>query len=248
MARTRRRSARRTTKSAKRTTRRNPNVGRAYVTGLTGTPAKAMALFQGPKAVRNTAYAFGGLLATYVVGGMVSEKFGGLIGRTPLGGNFIGQRILPALVPYTIGFAGSRMVKDQQVKTALMVGGGVASVIELLMPGQVGKLLSRVPGMDRLVNGSAGPEVADVVEDIEEGPVQQAQEGIGRVMLAGYVSDQSYRGAGAYVAAPGYSGTAGQPALAEYVQRPSYSGTEGLGQETLAGNYLEDSNMFSPAI
>lgn len=242
----RRRTSRRKT-NAKRT-RRNPNVGRAYVTGLTGAPAKAMAIFQGPKAGRNAAFAFGGLAATYVVGGMIGEKVGEIVGRTPFGANIIGQRIIPALIPYTIGFAGSRMVKDRQIQTALMVGGGIASVIELLMPGQVGNLLSRVPGLNRLAGGAAGPVVAEVIEDIEEGPVQQAQEGIGRVMLAGYVTDQAYRGTGAYVKAPGYSGTAGQPALAEYVQRPAYSGTEGLGQEMLAGNYLEDSNMFSPAI
>jgi hypothetical protein len=101
--------------------------GRAYVSGLTGTPARVMNLFKGKNAAKNTLFAAGGLVGTYLIGGMVSGKLGELFSAIPgVRGNIVGERILPALVPYTIGFAGSRFIKDQNIKTALLVGGGVA--------------------------------------------------------------------------------------------------------------------------
>src|SRR6056297_1976058 len=226
--------------------RRNPmKTGREYVGGLTAAPGKVMKLFKGKNAVKNTAFAAGGLVGTYLIGGLIGRPVGELIGRIPMvGTNIIGQRVLPALIPYTVGFAGSKFIKNPEMKTALMVGGAAASIIELLMPGQVGRLVEMVPGVRNLAYSQPAVATAD------EGPVQQAQDGIGR-SLGQYVSAPSYSGTAGlaeYVSAPSYSGTAGlgQEMLAEYVSAPAYSGTAGLGQEMLAGNYLEDSSMFQP--
>lgn len=254
---TARKPARKTTvrKMAKRKyARHNPSIaatGKAYMGGLTSTPTKVMGLFKGKGAAKNILFTAGGLAGTYVIGGMISGKLGELTARIPgVGSTLIGQRLIPALVPYTVGFIGSKFIKDQKAKTALLVGGGVASIIELIMPGKVGELLGKVPGLNRLAMGSAGASVASAAQAAEAGPTQQAVEGIGRVMLAGYVDAPSYSGTAGYVDAPSYSGTAGMGSemLAGYVDAPSYSGTAGLGSEMLAGNYLEDSSMFSPAI
>jgi hypothetical protein len=233
----------------RRSYRRNPGMaatGRAYVGGLTGTPARVMNLFKGKNAAKNTLFAAGGLVGTYLIGGMVSGKLGELFSAIPgVRGNIVGERILPALVPYTIGFAGSRFIKDQNIKAALLVGGGVASIIELLMPGQVGNLVSRLPGFNRAA------AAAPVIEDAGAGPVEGFRNGLGRMMLAGlgrYVDAPAYSGTAGlaqYVDAPAYAGTAG---LAQYVDAPAYAGTAGLGQEMLAGNFLEDSSMFQPSI
>jgi hypothetical protein len=233
-------------RSRRRVARRNPTLaatGRTYVRGLTGTPGNVMKIFQGKKKIQNTMVVAGGTIGTYLLGGIIGGRLGEMLARIPgIGTNVIGQRILPALVPYTIGFVGSRFVKQKDLKTALMVGGGLASVIELLMPGQVGRFIEMIPGVRNLAM------TQPVVAAADAGPVAQAQEGIGRMMLAGYVTAPSYSGSAGlaeYVTAPSYQGSAG---LAEYVTAPSYQGSAGLGQEMLAGNYLEDSSMFQPAI
>ena len=232
MAKRRSKAAKRRSYSRRRVARRNPAAtSRAYMGGLTSAPGEVMKIFRGKNAVRNAGFAAGGLIGTYLIGGLIGRPVGQLIGNIPgVGTNIIGQRVLPALIPYSVGFAGSRMIKNKDMQKALMLGGAAASIIELLMPGQVGRLVEMVPGVRNLADRQP------VVADADEGPVQQAQDGIGRAL-------------GAYVSAPAYSGTAGlgQEMLAEYVSAPAYSGTAGLGQEMLAGNFLEDSSIFAPA-
>ncbi len=247
---TRRRSRRRST-GRRKSYRRNPTIAKTskqFVGGLTGTPAKVMNLFKGKNKVRNIAYTAGGGIATYMIGGIVAKAITPITARIPGMTNPMVQRITGALFPYAIGFFGSRLVKDQNIKTALQVGGGLASIIELLMPGQVGRIIGRIPGIRNLQAGAAGAGVAKVAAEAEQGPVATQQEGIGQMMLAGYVDAPAYAGTAGYVDAPAYAGTAGlgQEMLAEYVDAPAYAGTAGLGQEMLAGNYLEESNMFQP--
>jgi hypothetical protein len=228
-------------KVSRKSYRRNPNLaatGKAYVGGLTGTPSKVMGLFKGRGAGKNILFTAGGLVGTYIVGGMVSRAVGGMLANVPVLNSPMGQRITGALFPYTIGFVGSRFVKDAKLKSALMVGGGIASIIELLMPGKVGELVGRIPGVSALQMGAGGAAAAQAAVAAEQGPV----EGLGQTMLAGYVDAPSYAGTAGYVDAPSYAGTG------EYVDAPGYSGTAGLGQEMLAGNYLEESGMFQPAI
>ncbi|NEN87973.1 MAG: hypothetical protein F6K48_03225 [Okeania sp. SIO3H1] len=234
--------------STKKMTRKNPGavaLGKNYVGGLAGTPGKVMSIFKGKGALKNAAFAAGGAVATYVAGGFASKMLGGVISKIPYAATPMGTRIIGGLMPYSVAFVGSRFIKDQKVKTAVMVGGGVASLIEIIMPGKVGELVSRLPFMNNLAAGSAGATVAEVAQTAEAGPV----EGLGQTMLAGYVDAPAYAGTAGYVDAPAYAGTG------EYVNSPAYAGTAGVGEEmlaglgedALAGNFLEDSTMFEPA-
>jgi len=137
--------------------------------------------------------------------------------------------VVGGLLPYTAAFAITKLVGKKlgsDVCSALMLGGALASVVELIRPGMVGDLLKKA-GLGQLPY--AGPALAGL--GALSGPVCGLGYGD---MLAGYVEAPSYAGTAGYVEAPSYAGTAG------YVEAPSYAGTAGLGSEALAGTYLDD--------
>ena len=212
---------------ARRTTRRNPGIVGDYVGGLTSAPTKIMSIFKGQGAVKNAAFAAGGAVGTFMLGGILSskvirpalEKFAPGFAARVADPSTIEARVVGGLLPYTAAFAitklfGKKLGSD--VNTALLLGGAVASVVELIKPGMVGGLLQKV-GLGELPY--AGPALAGL--GALNGPVC----GLGYMdALAGYVE------------APSYSGTAG------YVEAPSYSGTAGLGEDALAGTFLDDAS------
>jgi hypothetical protein len=240
-------------RSRRRVARRNPAIGKIasnYVGGLAKTPGNIMGIFKGRGAMKNGLFAAGGAVATYMLGGIAGAKLTGpLLGRLGVRPDGIVDKAVGVLLPYTIGYVGSRFVKSANTKKALLVGGGLASLIELIAPGKMRDIVGRIPGISALQSGAAGPGAAAMAQEAAAGPDQTQTEGIGQMMLAGYVDAPGYSGTAGYVDAPGYSGTAG------YVDAPSYAGTGedmmlagDLGSEMLAGNYLEESGMFQPAI
>ncbi len=229
-----RRSKRRT--SHKRT-RRNPGIAADYVGGLTSAPNKIMSIFKGPGAVKNAAFLAGGTVGTFLIGGIISakllkpalEKFAPSFAAQVADPTSIQARIVGGALPYTAAFAITKLLGNKlsaDMKTALMLGGAVASIVELIRPGMVGDALKKV-GLGELPY--AGPALAGL--GALNGPVC----GLGYMdTLAGYVEAPSYSGTNGYVEAPSYAGTAG------YVEAPSYAGSAGMGQEVLAGTFLDD--------
>ena len=129
------------------------------------------------------------------------------------------------------------------IGSALFVGGAIATIIELVRPGFVGELLSKVtphPAAVAAATGSTGAAMA--TKAAQEGPVQ------GLSGLGTYVDSPSYQGTGAlgtYVDSPSYQGTGADDDLATYVDSPSYQGTGAMeDDDDLAGgergSYLEE--------
>lgn len=228
---------RRGKRRARRSTRRNPGIVGDYFGGLTSAPTKVMGLFKGPGMIKNVGFTVGGAVGTFMLGGILSskvikpalEKFAPGFAAKVADPSTIEARVVGGILPYTAAFAitklfGKKLGSD--LSSALLLGGAVASVVELIRPGMVGDLLKKV-GLGELPY--AGPALAGL--GALNGPVC----GLGYSdMLAGYVQASGYNGTGEYVDAPSYSGTAG------YVDAPSYSGSAGIGQEQLAGSYLDD--------
>lgn len=255
----RRKSRRRSTRKY----RRNP-VARAkagtknYVRGLTTAPQQVMALFKGKNKVKNITFTAVGTMASYLAGGFVATQAAPILARVPGVSNILanpmGQRVVGALFPYTIGFTASRFMKGEAGK-ALHLGGAIAAIVEMINPGMVGRFFSRIPGINTAV--AAVPAVAT-------SPVEGLQGYFGNdMMLAGYTTDLSYRGASGYEMLPGYRGAsmdgyetaeayrgASMGGLGEYKDAPAYAGT---GEEdalagTGMGSFLDEASMFQPAI
>jgi hypothetical protein len=226
----------RTKRRARRTTRRNPGLVADFAGGLTSAPGKIMSIFKGKDAVKNGLFAAGGAVGTFMLGGVLSakvirpllEKVAPGIAARVADPSTIEARVVGGLLPYTAAFAitklaGKRLGSD--ISSALLIGGAVASAIELIRPGMVGDLLKKV-GLGEMPGGTMLAGLGAL-----SGPVCGLGYGD---MLAGYVEAPSYAGTAGYVEAPSYAGTAG------YVDAPSYAGTAGLGSEQLAGTYLDD--------
>ncbi len=224
---------------ARRTSRRNPGIAADYLGGLTGTPTKIMSLFKGKNMAKNALFATGGAVGSFMIGGILSakvirpllEKVAPSFAAQVADPSTIQARLVGGLLPYTAAFAitklfGKRLGSD--LSSALMVGGAVASVIELIRPGMVGDLLKKV-GLAELPY--AGPALAGL--GALSGPVC----GLGYSdQLAGYYSSPAYQGQAGIVQAPAYQGSAG---LRGYVQDRSQR-LSGLGREVLAGTFLDD--------
>jgi hypothetical protein len=230
-------------RSKRRASRRNPGVVAGYVGGLTSAPTKIMSIFKGKDMIKNVAFTAGGAVGTFMLGGIISskvikpalEKFAPGFAAKVADPSTIEARVVGGLLPYTAAFAATKLFGKQlggDLSTSLLVGGAVASIVELIRPGMVGDLLKKT-GLGQLPY--AGPALAGL--GALSGPVCGLGYGD---MLAGYVEAPSYAGTAGYVEAPSYAGTAG------YVEAPSYAGTAGLGQEQLAGTFLDDasSNML----
>lgn len=222
---------------ARRSTRRNPGVAAEYIGGLTGAPNKIMGLFKGPGMIKNVAFTAGGAVGTFMIGGVISsklikpllEKIAPSFAAQVADPSTIQARIVGGALPYTAAFVITKLFgkkMSSEMKTALMLGGALASAVELIRPGMVGDLLKKV-GLGELPY--AGPTLAGL--GALNGPVC----GLGYTdALAGYVEAPSYAGTNGYVEAPSYAGTNG---IAGYVEAPSYAGTAG---DVLAGTFLDD--------
>jgi hypothetical protein len=225
-------------KHRSRRTRRNPGIAADYVGGLTSAPMKVMGLFKGGNAVKNGLFAAGGAVGTFMIGGILSakvvrpllEKVAPGFAARVADPSTIEARVVGGLLPYTAAFAITKLVGKKlgsDVSSALLIGGAVASAIELIRPGMVGDLLKKV-GLGEMPGGTMLAGLGAL-----NGPVC----GLGYSdMLAGYVDAPAYAGTNGYVEAPAYAGTNG------YVEAPSYAGTNGLGSEQLAGTYLDDAS------
>lgn len=231
---------------ARRTSRRNPGIAADYLSGLTGAPTKVMSLFKGGNAAKNAAFAAGGAVGSFMIGGVLSakvirpllEKVAPAFAAQVADPSTIQARLVGGLLPYTAAFAITKLFGKKlggDVSSALMVGGAVASVIELIRPGMVGDLLKKV-GLAELPY--AGPALAGL--GALSGPVC----GLGYSdQLAGYYSSPAYAGQAGIVQAPAYQGSAG---IAGYVSDRSQR-LSGMGTEVLAGTFLDDAadNMLN---
>lgn len=227
---------------SRRTSRRNPGIAADYLGGLTGAPSKVMGLFKGGNAVKNGLFAAGGAVGTFMLGGILSAKLvRPLLEKVAPGfaarvadPSTIEARVVGGLLPYTAAFAITKLVGKKlgsDVSSALLIGGAVASAIELIRPGMVGDLLKKV-GLGEMPGGQMLAGLGAL-----SGPVC----GLGySEMLAGYEIAPAYAGTNGYVEAANYSGTAG---INGYVDAAAYQGSvAGLGSEQLAGTYLDDAS------
>ena len=234
---------------ARRTSRRNPGIAADYLGGLTGAPTKIMSLFKGGNMVKNVGFAAGGAVGSFMIGGVLSAKvIRPLLEKVAPGfaakvadPSTIEARLVGGLLPYTAAFAITKLFGKKlggDLSSALMVGGAVASVVELIRPGMVGDMLKKV-GLAELPY--AGPALAGL--GAFSGPVC----GLGYSdQLAGYYNAPSYQGSAGingYAQAPAYQGSAG---MAGYVSDRSQR-LSGLGTEVLAGTFLDDAteNMLN---
>lgn len=212
-----------------RRARRNPGAIAGYLAAAKRTPSTVMGLFKGPNKVKHIAFAAGGAVATYLAGGILASKVVvPVLGRIPvinkIAANPMGQRVLGGLIPFTLGYVASKFVKGQ-VGQSLLVGGTIAGLAEIAMPGLVGRLVAKIPGVPALA--SAAPAVA---APAIVGPTN------GLNGLDGYVRAPSYAGVGGldgYVRAPSYAGVGDEDDLAGYVRAPSYAG---VGEEGEIGD------------
>jgi hypothetical protein len=222
--------------------RRNPGVVGAYVGGLTSAPMKIFGQLKSFD-IKDVGFTAGGALVTYLAGGVLGARV-----MQPLLDKILPKtlsadsrqmiaRVTGAALPYTAAFVVSRFVlKGSKYSTPLLLGGALASIVELIAPGKVGELLQKAGlGADKL---------------------PASLHGLGQEALAGpsagmgaYVEAPSYSGVGtelannealaAYVEAPSYSGVGEDDALAAYVDAPSYSGVGGD-----IGSYLSAKNEY----
>jgi hypothetical protein len=213
--------------------RRNPAIVADYVGGLTSAPSNVMGLFKGGNTVKKVAFTAGGAIATYVGGGIASRAMAPLLANVPGMNNPMVQRVIGAAFPYTLAFVAAKVVNLGKMKNHVLLGGAVASILELLIPGQVAALIQRIPGLSSVpgVQGLAGLGGLN-------GPTD---------MLAGYVQAPSYAGVGeemlaGYVQAPSYAGVGANDELAGYVQAPSYAGV-GNADYLETDNYLKNSYL-----
>ncbi len=159
------------------------------------------------------------------------------VGAGNLLANPTAKRIVGGLVPFTMGYIGSRFMRSADTKKALMVGGAVASLVELVSPGMIGDLIHRITGAAPASVAAAVPVAA------KAGPVQ------GMNGLGGYVDSPAYQGTGGYVDSPAYQGTG--EGVEGYVDSPAYQGTGddddlASGDDVMAGvdGYLTDGSKY----
>lgn len=213
--------------------RRNPAMASSYIRGLTSAPSNVVGLFKGGNTVKKVAFTAGGAIGAYVAGGVVSRFVSPFLANVPGMSNPMIQRVVGAAFPYTIAFAAAKFVDLGKMKNHVLVGGALASILELLVPGQVASWIQRIPGLSAIpgVQGLAGLGGLSGPSDMLAGYVQApSYAGVGQDMLAGYVQ------------APSYAGVGDGEALAGYVQAPSYAGV-GNADYLETDNYLKSSYL-----
>ena len=216
-----------------------------YVHAVKRAPKEVMSTFKGKHKIKHIAFAAGGALGTFALGGVVTSSVLvpvlGRIGAAGIVGSPMGMRLVGGMVPFTLGYVASHFIRNADLKKALMVGGAVASLVEIAKPGMMASLMARVTA---LVPAHAAAVVpAPVAAAAKAGPVH------GMMGLAGYVDSPAYQGTGGYVDSPAYQGTGEQDAMAGYVDSPAYQGTGdqdddlASGDDVMAGveGYLEQS-------
>jgi hypothetical protein len=220
--------------------RKNPmKVVSSYIKALKGAPREIASTFKGPKKIKHTLFAAGGAIGTYMLGGVFTSQVLvpalGKLGAANFMSNPTASRIVGGLVPFSLGYAMSKFIKGD-VGKALAVGGAVASLVEIVAPGYVGKLLAGTPVVQQVA--AAAPAAATT------GPVN------GMAGLAGYVDSPAYQGVGGYVDSPAYQGVGEAEELAGYVDSPAYQGVgedaDGGDDDTMAGveGYIEDGSKY----
>jgi len=201
---------------------------RGWQQGVMGLPRSLPQLFQGKNMVPNLGFATAGAATSLVVGGMINGMVMNMLGQVAPGllGNNMVRGVLGGAITYTGGYvAGSMLIKNTQRRAAFITGAAAAAVINLLMPGQVARLLISIPII--------GPQLARMP---------------GMMGLGAYVTAPAYQGIGSYVTAPAYQGVGayndavaglgyGQDALAgelgAYVTAPAYQGVGMFDQSHL---------------
>jgi hypothetical protein len=201
-----------------------------------------MSLFKGPGMVKNVGFAAAGAIGSFMIGGVIShkllkpllEKVAPSFAAQVADPTTIQARVVGGLLPYTAAFAISKLLGKKigsDATSALLLGGALASIVELIRPGLVGD------GLKKLGLGSI-PQLAGL--GALSGPVC----GLGYSdQLAGYYQAQAYQGQSAgvrglegIVSVPAYQGSAG---IAGYVQDRTQR-LSGMGTEVLAGTFLDD--------
>jgi hypothetical protein len=221
-----------------RSSRRNPvGVINQYIGAVKRAPHEVMAVFKGRNKIKNIAYAAGGAVGTYAIGGIITASVVvpvlNMVGAGRILANPIGKRVVGGLVPLTVGFVANKFIKGD-IGKALMVGGAAASIIELVSPGMIARLVYGTPVVGPMAVAAA-PAAA------VRGPVN-GMEGLG-----GYVDANAYQGTGGYVDANAYQGTG---EVEGYVDANAYQGTgdteDDLASDDLAGvdGYLTDSSKY----
>lgn len=180
-----------------------------YVSALKSAPKEILSPFKGKNKIKHSLFAAGGAVGTYFIGGMfTSSVLTPVLNKVGAGSIMSGnitKRIVGGLVPFTMGYIGSKFIKGD-IGKALIAGGAIASLAEIISPGLVVRLFHQIPFV--------GPQTVAVAPAAAvKGPVN------GLNGLGGYVDAPSYQGTGGYVDAPSYQGTG------EYVDSPSYQGT-----------------------
>lgn len=213
-----------------------------YIGAAKRAPKEIMATFSGRNKIKHLAYAAGGAVGTFAFGGMVTAKVLvpalNMVGLGSAMNNPIAKRVIGGAVPFTIGFLANKFVKGD-IGKALLVGGSIASIVELVSPGMIAQLIHRTPVV--------GPvAIASLPAAAVRGPVN-GMEGLG-----GYVDAKAYQGTGGYVDAKAYQGTGDDLAedLAGYVDAKAYQGTGDMEDsdlaEDLAGvdGYMTDASKY----
>jgi hypothetical protein len=185
----------------RRSHRKNPmRAFSGYVSALKKSPKEVLGVFKGPKKIKHIAFAAGGALGTYMAGGVFTARvLTPALARFPavagVMANPIASRVIGGLIPFTLGFVASKFIKGE-IGKALLVGGGLASIVEIAKPGMIGQLMHTTP----VVSAVAAPVAAAAGAGASAGPVH------GMLGLGAYVDSPAYQGVGAYVDSPAYQG------------------------------------------
>jgi hypothetical protein len=76
---------------------------------------------------------------TYVAGGYLARLIQPLVDKIPGAQGEMGKRIIGGLMPWTTAFLASMVVKNKEMKAAILLGGAIGSAVELAMPGMIGR-------------------------------------------------------------------------------------------------------------
>lgn len=219
---------RRRSRRSRRRTRTNPPLTAAsWMKGITSMPQNVMGIFKGKDMVPNLGMAGLGAVSGIVVGGMTRGFVLGAVGKVApnIASNRLVQGVLGGLITYSGGYVAGRMlIKNDRRRIAFVTGSATAALVQLLFPGAITGMLTRIPVV--------GPMMANLP---------------GMSGLGAYVAAPGYQGVGrypqplaGYVEAPGYQAVGYDPAVAgnddalagelgAYVAAPGYQGVGDIG-------------------
>jgi len=197
----------------------NPSIA-MITTPVTSIPANLKSILTGSikdKAIKGAA-AVGGATVALAGGAIVAKQVSRFVPAAALNLPVVGM-----FVPRLVGGGSALLVasvvakfaplKPDQ-KKALLAGGALVAVLEVVKPGLSGSLLAKIPFVGKLVGNTPVSGLGAYVE-------ASSYQGIGT-----YVEAPGYQGIGTYVEAPGYQGIGehGDNMVAGYVSAPSYQG------------------------